>query len=165
FLGIHDRFVAVPPADLKRSGDEFRIAVDRKTALSAPPFPKASDEPYVIQAPAYASALYQYYGQKAWWKGGDAQGSAELANVHRASSLIGTDVQNLSDKEIGRVNNVMVDLDPGRVLCVIFSPNREVGIENNLYALPPNALRPSADGKQLTSGIDGNKLASAPHFQ
>ena len=164
FLGIHDRFVAVPPADLRRSGDEFRIAVDKKTTLNAPPFPKASEEPYVIHDPAYASALYKYYGQKPWWKGGDAQSNTELANVHRASNLIGMDVQNLSDKDIGRVNCVMVDLDPGRVLCVIFSPNREFGIENNLYALPPNSLRPSTDGKQLTSGLDRSKLAAAPHF-
>jgi sporulation protein YlmC with PRC-barrel domain len=161
FLGIHDRFIAVPPADLKHSGDGLRLAVDKSVALKAPLFPKASNEPYIIQNPEYASALYEYYGQKPWWEGG---GSVEFANVHRASSLIGTEVQNLSEKEIGRVNNVMVDLDPGRVPCVIFSPNSDLGTKNTLYALPPNALRRSPDGKQLISGVDRDKLASAPHF-
>lgn len=80
------------------------------------------------------------------------------------SELIGSDVRNVSKQKLGQINNLMVDLAAGQVPFLIFSPDRSLGLKDNLYALPPNALMVSADGKSLTAGFDQEKLASAPPF-
>jgi len=66
---------------------------------------------------------------------------------------------------MGKINNVIVDLSAGRVAYVTLDLDSGLGLGNDdLYALPPNALSLGSDKKHLVSNIDKDKLAGAPHF-
>ena len=73
-------------------------------------------------------------------------------------------VKNVGNEDLGKVDNLMLDLPAGRVVFAILNPDSSLNLGNNYYALPPNALTLSSDQKNLVSDLNKDKLASAPHF-
>jgi len=162
FLGVGDRSVAIPTSVFTEQGKQLRVDVDKEKLMDAPHY--AKDDTNQL-SPAFASKVNQYFGQSApWWENAAGQSEKPFGNVHRASDLMGMDIHNVSNQKIADVENVMVDLKAGRVPYVIISPDASSNLKNNLYALPPDALTLSSDGKNLITGVDEQKLASAPHF-
>ena len=84
--------------------------------------------------------------------------------MQRASKLIGTPVKNLQDENLGKVENLLVDLPSGRVVAVIVSSGGFLGIGNALSAVPPTALRFTTERDTLQLDASKAMLASAPHF-
>ena len=166
FLGVGDRLVAVPPGAFREQGNHLRIDADKQKLTDAPQFSKDDDREAEMFSPSFVAGAYRHFGQNAWFEGGTATtaSSGHFGSVRRVSDLLGMDVKSVSNQKIGDVNNVMIDLPAGRVVYVIFSPDRELDLKNNLYALPPNALGLASDKKSLTTGIDRSKLAAAPSF-
>jgi PRC-barrel domain. len=78
--------------------------------------------------------------------------------------VIGMKVMNVSNQEIGKGDNLMINLPAGRIAYVILNPDRSLALGNDYYALPPSALTLSSDRKNLVSDINKEKLAAAPHF-
>lgn len=157
---------ALPPGLFTETGgDNMHISVDRQKLDSAPQFTSDIDKPGELSKADFISRVYQYYGQNEWWQGPNApanQGS--FNNVRKASELAGVDVKDVSNNKVGDVNSVAIDLAAGRVLYVIFSPDRDLKLGSDYYAIPPEAFSPNQDGKSLTSNLDRQRLASAPHF-
>lgn len=162
FLGIGDRNIAVPTSAFTEHGKQLRLDVDKQKLMDAPQLSKDDTNQLT---PSFASQVNKFFGQgNAWWENSAGESSAQFGNIHRASDLNGMDVHNTSNQKIADVENVAIDLKPGRVAYVIISPDSSLNLKDNLYALPPNALTPSADGKSLTTDLDAQKLASAPHL-
>ena len=90
---------------------------------------------------------------------------SRLGQVQRASKIIGTAVVNLQDEKIGKVENLMVDLQAGRVVALILSSGGFLGMGDEMSVVPPTALRHSADGTRLQLDTSKEALTSAPHFK
>ncbi|MBC8094186.1 MAG: PRC-barrel domain-containing protein [Akkermansiaceae bacterium] len=166
FVGVGDRLVAVPVSAFQEAGEDLRLDVNRQQLSDAPQFSKAADQRAETLTPAFASRVNKHFGEgRAWWESATGQTGEKFGNAHPASDLIGLEVSDVSNRKIGEVNNVMVDLSAGRVPYVIFAPEKSLDLNADFYAWPPNVLTPSGDGKSLTTGIDQSKLASAPHFK
>lgn len=168
FLGVGDRSVAVPASAFTEQDQHVRLDADKQKLTDAPQFSGAADKRDQMFSPAFAASVNKYFGGGATWLE-DSSGKVgeKFGNVHLASELMGMNVRNVSDQAIAKVENVMVDLPAGRVPYVILSPDRSLDLNtgrNALYAIPPNALTASGDGKALNTGIGKEKLASAPHF-
>jgi hyperosmotically inducible protein len=90
---------------------------------------------------------------------------AKLGHVQKASKLIGTSVKNLQGESLGKVENLTVALASGRIVAVIISSGGYLGMDNELSAVPPTALRFNTE--QDTFQLDASKenLASSPHFK
>jgi uncharacterized protein YrrD len=90
---------------------------------------------------------------------------SRLGYVQKASKLMGTTVKNLQDQELGKVENLMVDLSAGRIVAVIISTGGFLDMGDELSAVPPTALRfnPQHDTLQLDASKE--MLASSPHFK
>jgi sporulation protein YlmC with PRC-barrel domain len=163
FLGVGDRSVAVPTAAFTEQGKQLRLDIDKQKLMEAPEISKDDKDQL---SPTFASKVSKFFGQRdGWWENTAGESGKAFGNVHKASDLIGMDIHNVSNQKIADVENVMVDLKAGRVPYVIISPEDSLNLKNNLYALPPNALTAAAsEGKNLTSDLDQQKLASAPHF-
>jgi len=153
--------VAVPPQVIgQTTGNTIRLNFTKQKLDGAPQFNSSQDP---AQA-SYAYRVYQYFGQNAWWQGSTAPDQGSFHNVHKLNQLIGMDVQNVNNQTIGKISNVVVDMPHGRLLYVVFAPNSNMNLGNNLYAMPADAFTLSSDHSHLVTGIDQQKLAGAPHF-
>jgi hyperosmotically inducible protein len=90
---------------------------------------------------------------------------SRLGHVQKASKLMGTTVKNIQDEKLGSVENILVDLPSGRVVAVIVSSGGFLGMGDELSAVPPTALRFTADRDTLQLDASKETLSSAPHFK
>ena len=88
-----------------------------------------------------------------------------LGQVQKASKLLGTPVKNLQDEKLGKVENLLVDLPAGRIVAIIVSSGGFLGIGDELSAVPPTALRFTADRDSLQLDASKGMFANAPHFK
>jgi hypothetical protein len=90
---------------------------------------------------------------------------SRLGYVQKAGKLMGTSVENLQGEQLGKVENLMVDLSAGRIVAVIISTGGFLDLGDALSAVPPTALRfnPQHDILQLDASKE--MLASSPHFK
>jgi sporulation protein YlmC with PRC-barrel domain len=157
--------VAVPPQVIGQTvGNTLRANIPKVKLEGAPQF-TASSNPDQLGRAAFVYKVYQYFGVSPWWQGGNTpadQGS--FHNVHRLNQLIGMSVQDVKNQPIGKISNIVVDMSSGRMLYVVFSPAANMGLGNNLYAMPSDAFTLSGDKSHLVTNIDKQKLAAAPHF-
>jgi len=164
-LGAGEKKYAVPPgAFTETQGNNVHVNFDKAKFNGAPEFTKDIDKDTELGKAAFVSKVYEFFGQPAWWQRSGPASEGEFHNVHKASDMIGMKIQNASNQDIGKVDNVIIDLPAGRVVYVILSPDRSFNLGNNLYALPPNALTLSSDRKNLVSDLSQEKLSGAPHF-
>jgi sporulation protein YlmC with PRC-barrel domain len=89
---------------------------------------------------------------------------SRLGYVQKASKLMGTSVKNLQDQELGKVENLVVDVSAGRIVAVIISSGGYIGLGDELSAVPPTALRFNAEHDTLQLDSSKDKLAKSPHF-
>lgn len=97
--------------------------------------------------------------------GNRASSSCKLGYVQQASKLMGAPVKNLQDENLGKVENLIVDLPAGRIVAVVISSGGFIGMDNELSAVPPTACRYNAEHNTLQLDASKDMLASSPHFQ
>jgi sporulation protein YlmC with PRC-barrel domain len=85
--------------------------------------------------------------------------------IQKVSKLMGTPVKNLQDQKIGQVENFTVDLAAGRIIAVIISSGGFIGLDDELSAVPPAALRFTTDRNDLQLDTSKEMLSNAPHFK
>jgi sporulation protein YlmC with PRC-barrel domain len=145
--------------------DTARVNLDKAKIDSAPEFTRDMDKPGQLGQASFVNQVYQHCGQAAWWQGATAASAGSFNNVHKAKDLVGMNVKNVSNQDIGDIDNVVLDVPAGRVTYVIMQPDREFKPGNNdLFALPPDAFTLGSDQKHLVSDLSKEKLTGAPHF-
>ena len=87
-----------------------------------------------------------------------------LNGAAKASDVIGLVVKNYKDEKLGRVEELAVDLESGRIVQVILSSGGFLGIGETLIAVPPSALHYDATNKVVHLNSDAAKLKDAPKF-
>ena len=98
-------------------------------------------------------------------KNGAISSWSSLVYVQKASKLMGKPVKNLQDEKLGKVENLIVDLSSGHIVAVIISSGGYLGMDNELSAVPPTALRVNAEHDTLQLDASKEMLASSPHFK
>jgi len=84
--------------------------------------------------------------------------------VLAASTLAGDQVQNSAGEDLGRVDEIMIDIPAGKVAYAVLSFGGFLGMGNKLFAVPWAALRLDEDKKHFILDIDKKKLENAPGF-
>jgi len=88
--------------------------------------------------------------------------------VLRASEIIGMTVRNQSNKDLGSVNDLMVDMGAGKVRYAALSYGGFLGVGNKLFAVPWNAFHcdryPNSNKHYLELSINEDTLKNAPGF-
>jgi sporulation protein YlmC with PRC-barrel domain len=90
---------------------------------------------------------------------------SNLGYVQKTSKLMGTSVNNLQDEKIGKVKDFIVDLPAGRIVAVIISSGGYMGMDGELSALPPTALKFNTEHNALQVDTSKEMLANSPHFK
>jgi len=89
-----------------------------------------------------------------------AQGQTNpISNARLISELINQSVKNTSNAEIGKIDDVILDLRSERVPFLILTQT------NVSHAIPPMAFTVSPDRQSIVTGLDQNTLQTAPVYQ
>src|SRR5450756_553560 len=84
--------------------------------------------------------------------------------VLSASTLAGDQVQNSAGEDLGKVDEIMIDIPSGKVAYAVLSFGGFLGMGNKLFAVPWSALRVDEDEKSFILDVDKTKLEKAPGF-
>ena len=89
-----------------------------------------------------------------------------IGDLEGAPDLIGTEVRDLTGRKAGKVKEIAIDLEHGRVVEFIVSVTKS-GAQKaaRLVAVPTSALTRDATGRSLRLELDREKLESAPEFK
>jgi hypothetical protein len=81
-----------------------------------------------------------------------------------ADTLLGNDVYNSANEDLGDIKEFMIDMASGRVAYAVLSYGGVLGIGDKLFAVPWNALRLDTVNKRFTLDIAKSALKDAPGF-
>jgi len=81
-----------------------------------------------------------------------------------ANTLIGNDVYNLKDEDLGDIKEIMLDMRTGRVNYAVLSFGGFLGMGEKLFAVPWSALTLDTQNKRFTLNVEKDRLESAPGF-
>ena len=81
-----------------------------------------------------------------------------------ADTLIGNDVYNQNDEDLGDIKEIMLDTNTGKVSYAVLSYGGFLGMGEKLFAVPWEALKLDTENKRFVLNVDSEKLESAPGF-
>lgn len=87
-----------------------------------------------------------------------------VTSFNKASGLMGMDVRNAQGEELGEIQDIVFDLQSGRIGYVVLSVGGFLGVGEKYIALPPGALSPSVGDEKLVLNAEKSKIESAPGF-
>lgn len=171
--GIGGKTVALPPRLLTYDNQKIlRIDSTKEKLKGAPEFDLSKWDAYGVTN--RVSDYYGYFGQDA-----DAVNTPRATGIatpdrsdlktagglERASKIVGSKVENLQDQNLGKVEDLIVDLNAGRINQVIVSSGGFLGIGDSLSGVPPAAFRYDVKKESLRLDATKESLTKAPHFK
>ncbi|MGD0359680.1 MAG: PRC-barrel domain-containing protein [Bryobacteraceae bacterium] len=84
--------------------------------------------------------------------------------VLAASTLAGDAVKNSAGEDLGKLDEIMIDIPSGRVAYAVLSFGGILRMGNKLFAVPWNALKVDEDEKCFILDVDKRTLENAPGF-
>ena len=160
------KFAVAPHAFNEPENDNITLKVDKGRLQGAPQFTSEISKDQEMGKASFVNQVHQYFAQNIAEHASSTISSSttEYKSVFKADDLIGMKVKNSSDSDLGKVENLAIDLPNAHVVYVILSPDSSLKLGDEYFALPPNALMASTDRKTLTTDLTKEKLAGAPHF-
>jgi sporulation protein YlmC with PRC-barrel domain len=84
--------------------------------------------------------------------------------VMAASTLAGDKVRNTAGEDLGKVDEIMIDIPTGRVAYAVVSFGGFMRMGNKLFAIPWSAFQVDEDDKCFILDVDKQTLETAPGF-
>ncbi|PMQ14698.1 PRC-barrel domain-containing protein [Janthinobacterium sp. AD80] len=81
-----------------------------------------------------------------------------------ADTLIGDDVYNHSDEELGDIKEIMLDMRSGQIAYAVLSFGGVLGMGEKLFAVPWERLTLDTINKRFLLDVDKEQLKNAPGF-
>ena len=81
-----------------------------------------------------------------------------------ATTLIGDRVVNRQGENLGKIEDLMIDPEQGRVGYAVLSFGGFLGVGDKLFAVPMQALKLSREDKWFVLDVDKDRLKNAPGF-
>ncbi len=91
--------------------------------------------------------------------------SGQLKGSAKASEILGIAVKNKEDETLGKVEEVAVDVESGRIIFLVLSTGGYLGIADTLMAVPPEVLHHDVTKKVLILDANKEKFKDAPVFE
>jgi sporulation protein YlmC with PRC-barrel domain len=81
-----------------------------------------------------------------------------------ANTLVGSDVYNHKDEDLGDIKEIMLDMRNGRVAYAVLSFGGFLGMGGKLFAVPWAALTLDTGNKRFVLDVERDRLSTAPGF-
>ena len=176
FLGMGDKLFAIPWRSLQLADDGkgFVLNVEKDRLKNATGFAKDRWPDFANEK--FATTTYQFYDQKPYWQTqpGNVQLAADSNSKttgkyrdrwnqrttawQKCSDLCGKEVRTMRTDDVGKLGDIAVDPDTGRLLYGILS------YRGKLFAIPWNALTLNGDAKQFVLNADKDQLTDDVGF-
>lgn len=88
----------------------------------------------------------------------------EFRKTLSASTLVGDRVVNTEGEDLGKLEEIMLDLDSGCISYAVLSFGGFLGMGDKLFAIPWQALSVDEVNKRLVLHVDRETLENAPGF-
>ena len=85
-------------------------------------------------------------------------------NTLSATTLIGDPVRNSAREDLGKIEDLMIDLSTGRVAYCVLSFGGFLGLGNKLFAVPFGAMTVDTHEKCFVLDVPKDRLKNAPGF-
>lgn len=119
--------------------------------------------PAMSQAATTASDMPQK-GHSEWVKRSNTVRKTPLGPISRAADLIGREVRNKQNEKLGKIEDLAIDTDSGRITQVIITSGGILGIGDRLTAVPPSAFEKTADVDPMRLDASRDFFKNAPGF-
>lgn len=84
--------------------------------------------------------------------------------VMRSSTIVGSAVRNLKGDDLGKIQELMIDVATGRIAYAVLAYGGFLGMGDKLFAIPWEALMARSDERQFVLDLDEATLKTAPGF-
>lgn len=173
-LGLGDKYFAIPWPSIRLAPDykAFVLHLEKDRLKEAQGFDKSQWPNFADER--WATTTYKHYNQTPYWdNAGRAPAMAtdtgnpanfrdrwyqKVTSWQKASDLIGRDTHNTKNEDIGKIKDLVVDPDSGRILYGILSFN------GKLFPVPFNALNLTSDGKKVVLNVNKDALKESIAF-
>ena len=81
-----------------------------------------------------------------------------------AETLIGNDVYNAKDEDLGDIKEIMLDMRTGKIGYAVLSFGGFLGMGKKLFAVPWSALKLDTKNKRFVLNVEKERLKKAPGF-
>lgn len=81
-----------------------------------------------------------------------------------AGTLMGNRVHNAAGEDLGKIEEIMIDVNGGRIAYAVLSFGGFLGIGDKLFAVPWDALVLELTGQRFILDVDKQVLENAPGF-
>lgn len=81
-----------------------------------------------------------------------------------ADTLIGNDVRNHQDEDLGDIKEIMLDVPNGRIAYAVLSFGGFLGMGDKLFAVPWEALQLDTENECFVLNVEKERLENAPGF-
>jgi sporulation protein YlmC with PRC-barrel domain len=95
---------------------------------------------------------------------GDGTSAGPGPSLMGADTLLGNDVYNASDENLGNIKEFMIDMQNGQIVYAVLSFGGFLGMGDRLFAVPWRALELDTVNKRFLLHVSKEKLKSAPGF-
>lgn len=84
--------------------------------------------------------------------------------VMSATTLIGDKVVNFQGEDLGKIEELMIDMESGRINYAVLSFGGFLGIGDKFFAIPFQSLRLDTENKCFVLNMEKEHLRNAPGF-
>lgn len=84
--------------------------------------------------------------------------------VLSATTLIGDPVVNAAEENLGELEDLMIDVDNGRIRYAVLSFGGFLGVGNKLFAVPFETLQIDGENERIILDVQKKHLENAPGF-
>ena len=88
----------------------------------------------------------------------------QVTDINKASKLIGMQVRNTKNENLGKITDLVIDQKSGKVAYAALSVGGVLGVGDKLVAVPFEAFTPNPGQDGLVLNIDKQRLQQAPGF-
>jgi sporulation protein YlmC with PRC-barrel domain len=81
-----------------------------------------------------------------------------------ASTITGDEVRNPEGEDLGKIEEIMLDMGSGRISYAVLSFGGMLGMGDKLFAIPWNSLQLDPENKYFVLDVDKERLKNAPGF-
>jgi sporulation protein YlmC with PRC-barrel domain len=160
--GLLGKLLAVPLRALTINPGErtATLNVDKARLQQAPSF--ATDAWADAVERRWLVDVYAYYGTQAYPSVQVI--TAEPIRVARADKILGLDVENPQGENLGEIENLLIDVNEGRIASAVLAFGGWLGLGENMAPVPWKVLTFTSGADRATMNVDKEKLRNAPRL-
>jgi sporulation protein YlmC with PRC-barrel domain len=87
-----------------------------------------------------------------------------MTNALSASTITGDPVRNSAGDDLGKIEEIVIDLDRGRVAYAVLAAGGFMGVGDKYFAIPWDRLTVDLDNKEVVVDVEQDLLENAPGF-